>query len=325
MAVRFEDYYQSLGVKRGASQDEIKRAYRKLARKYHPDVNKSSGAEAQFKQISEAYEVLKDPDKRKRYDQLGADWKAGQDFTPPPGFEGVRFEFGGRPGRGGGFSFSPGGQFSDFFEQFFGRAGQRAQPGQGQSFEELFGNAGRGAGGRQRGARPAAPQEAAITIPLEAAYLGAVQQITVRGPQGNRALDVTIPAGVTDGTRIRLKGQGGGGVDLLLKISIARHPRYEVHGHDVTAELRVTPWEAALGAKVPVVTLDGPVTVTVPPGAVAGARLRLAGKGLPQKAGRGRGDMFARMLIVVPKKLSKKEQELFEQLAKASKFNPRDD
>ena len=320
MAVRFQDYYETLGVKRSASAEEIKRAYRKLARKYHPDVNKTSEAEAKFKQLGEAYEVLKDAEKRKRYDRLGADWKAGQEFTPPPGYENIRFESGGRPGRGGGgFSFRPGGQFSDFFETFFGQSGQR---GGGQSFEDLLRNGG-GGGGHARRRPPAAAQEVAITIPLEAAYLGAVQQVTLQGPQGNRTLDVTIPAGTTEGTKIRLKGQAGGGADLLLKVNIARHPRYEVNSHDVTAELKISPWEAALGAKVPVATLDGTVTLAVPPGARAGSRLRLAGKGLPKKE--GRGDMFARLRIVVPEKLSKKEKDLFEQLAEVSKFKPRND
>ena len=274
---------------------------------------------------------LKDPEKRERYNQLGPNWKAGQEFTPP-GFENMRYESGGRPGRGGGggggFSFRPGGQFSDFFEMFFSQSGQPGgRPGQGagrgQRIEDMFRDMGGGAGGGGgRQARPARPQEVSVTIPLEAAYLGAVEQVTLSGPQGTRTLDVTIPEGVTDGTKIRLKGQGGGGADLLLKIRFERHPRYRVHGHDLTADLSVTPWEAALGAKVPVLTLDGPVTVTVPPGASSGARLRLAGKGLKTKS--GRGSMYARLRIVVPKELTKQEKELFEQLAEASKFNPRE-
>jgi len=327
MAMKFQDYYQTLGVSQSASQQDIQRAYRSLARKYHPDVNKSKDAEEKFKQIGEAYEVLKDAKKRQRYDTLGADWKAGQDFTPPPGFENVRFEFGGRPGqgdRGGGFSFRPGGQFSDFFETFFSQGGQGGKGGDtsGQMFDDLLSEMGAGPRGRRsRRAGHAAPQEAAISIPLEAAYLGAVQQVTVQGPQGNRTLDVKIPPGTANGTKIRLKGQGANGADLILKVGIARHRRFEIDGHDLAVELKISPWEAALGAKVTVKTLDGPVTLTVPPGTSSGSRLRLRGKGLPTKS--GRGDMFARTRIVVPDKMNEKEKELFEQLAKESEFTPR--
>ena len=327
MAVKFQDYYQTLGIDRAASQEQIQRAYRGLARKYHPDVNKGKDAEQKFKQIGEAYEVLKDPQKRKRYDTLGADWKAGQNFTPPPGFENIRFEFGGAPGgagrrgRGGGFSFTPGGQFSDFFEMLFSQGDNAGKAGGGQMFDDLLNNMNTGGPGGGRRTRRAAPQEAAITIPLEAAYFGAVQQVTVQGPQGNRTLDVKVPPGATNGTKIRLKGQGAGGADLVLKIEIARHPQFQVDGHDLTTELKVTPWEAALGAKVSTPTLDGPVTLTVPPGTSSGSRLRLREKGLRKKS--GRGDMFARVRIVVPDKLSKKEKELLEQLAAESKFDPR--
>jgi len=324
MAVKFQDYYQTLGVDRTASQEQIQRAYRTLARKYHPDVNKGKDAEQKFKQIGEAYEVLKDPDRRKRYDTLGADWKAGQDFTPPPGFENIRFEFGsgpGREGRGGGFSFKPGGQFSDFFEMFFGQADGAGRAGGGQMFDDLLNNMKPGGPGGGRGARRAMPQETAITIPLDAAYFGLAQQVTLQGPQGNRTLEVKVPPGATDGTKIRLKGQGAGGADLILRIGLAKHPQFQVDYHDLTIELKVTPWEAALGAKVSVPTLDGPVTLTVPPGTQAGSRLRLCDKGLPKKT--GRGDLFARVCIVVPGKLSKKERALLEQLAAESKFDPR--
>ena len=327
MAVKFQDYYQTLGVKRDASKDAIQRAYRKLARKYHPDVNKGKDAEAKFKQIGEAYEVLKDPEKRKRYDMLGADWKPGQDFTPPPGYGNGHFEFGGRPGRGGrggGFSFSPGGQFSDFFEMFFSQGAKRGgADASGQMFDDLVGQMGGrgGCGQRAGGAGRTGPQEAAVSIPLEAAYFGAVQQIAVQGPQGNRTLDVKIPPGATNGTKIRLKGQGAGGADLILKVSIARHPQFELDGSNLTAELLITPWEAALGAKVTVETMDGPVTLTVPAGTSSGSRLRLRDKGLPKRS--GRGNMYFRTRIVVPDKMSDKEKDLFKQLAKESEFTPR--
>ena len=319
MAVKFQDYYQTLGVDRSASQEQIQRAYRGLARKYHPDVNKGKDADQKFKQIGEAYEVLKDPDKRKRYNMLGADWKAGQDFTPPPGF-GHESRHCGGSGRGG-FSFTPGGQFSDFFEMFFSQGANAGKAGGGQMFDDLLNNMNAGGPRGGRRTRRAMPQEAAITIPLEAAYFGAVQQVTVQGPQGNRTLDVTVPPGATNGTKIRLKGQGAGGADLVLKIGIARHPQFQVDGHDLTTELEVTPWEAALGAKVSAPTLDGPVTLTVPPGTSSGSRLRLRDKGLRKKS--GRGDMFARVCIVVPEELSNKERQLLEELSAESKFDPR--
>ena len=242
MGVKFQDYYQVLGVPRSASQDEIKRAHRKLARKYHPDVNKEKGAEEKFSQVSEAYEVLKDPETRKRYDQLGANWKAGQDFTPPPGFENIQFEFGG--GGGQGFSFSQGG-FSDFFETVFSRDGQAG-------FEEMLrggGTRGRGAKGRPR-AMP--PSEAALTISLEDAYHGATNQVTLRDPASGttKTYQVKIPSGTTNGTKIRLARQGGQiSGDVLLLITIASHPRFEVHGYNLHTTVAVSPWEAALGAK----------------------------------------------------------------------------
>lgn len=343
MPVKFEDYYEVLGVARGASQADIQRAFRKLARKVHPDVNKDPNAPAQFKKINEAYEVLKDPDKRKKYDTLGANWKAGQDFTPPPGWENANFEFG--RGGHGGFRASPGG-FSDFFEMFFGRGGAGAG---GASFEDVLSQmgAGRGAGpraGQRAGARggPLAghDQEAQVAISMEEAYHGASRQITIQPGNGQhgqtRTLSVKIPPGVTHGSTIRLKGQGSpGGAggpagDLLLRVNIASHPHFELaqgHGkHDLITELRLSPWEAALGAKVPVHTLDGVVTLTVPPGTQSGQKLRLRNKGLP-KRGAGqtaeRGDLFARTSIVVPRNLTEKERELLEQLQTESKFDPR--
>jgi curved DNA-binding protein len=319
MAVKFQDYYETLGVGRNASEAEIKRAYRKLARKYHPDVNKDKEAEDKFKQINEAHEVLKDPKKRKLYDQLGPDWQAGQDFKPPPGWEDVHFDFQTGPGAE---AFDSGGGFSDFFEMLFG---------------------GRMAGGGGASARQASwvmrgqDQEAGIEVSLEDAYHGATRTITLQGheidSQGQvrptaQNLQVKIPPGVTDGTRIRLSGKGGAGMgggpagDLYLRVHIMPHARFRVEGHDLLVEVPVTPWEAALGATVEVPVMDGTVNLKIPAGSQSGQRLRLRGKGLPKK-GSERGDLFARLKIAVPKDLNEREKELFAEMAEISKFNPR--
>jgi curved DNA-binding protein len=322
MAVTFQDYYQTLGVSRNATQDEIRRAYRKAARKYHPDVNKAKDAEEKFKQANEAYEVLKDPEKRKLYDQLGAEWKAGQAFRPPPGWEDVHFEFRGSPGAEG---FDLGGGFSDFFEMLFG--GRR--------------RGGRGGGatsGRQASwSMPGRDLEAEITTRLEDSYHGATKTITLQGhevdDQGKvrpvtRTYEVRIPAGVTDGSRVRLAGKGSPGIgggppgDLYLKIHLEPHPRFRVDAHDLQVEVPVTPWEAALGRTVEVPIMEGTANLRLPPGTQSGQKLRLRGKGLPMRDG-GRGDLFAVVKIVVPKTLSNRERELFTEMAGVSSFNPR--
>jgi curved DNA-binding protein len=320
MAVTFQDYYQTLGVKRAASQDDIRRAYRKLARKYHPDVNKAKDAEDKFKQLNEAYEVLKDSEKRKLYDQLGANWKAGQEFKPPPGWENVRFQFRGAPGAE---EFDVGGGFSDFFETLFG--GRRATR--------------RGGGGARQAAwsMPGQDHEAEIAIRLEDSYFGATRTITLQGQevdeQGrlrttSHTYEVRIPAGVTDGSRIRLPGKGGPGIgggtpgDLYLKVRIEAHPRFRVDGHDLQVEVPVAPWEAALGATVEVPVVDGTANLKIPPGIQSGQKLRLRGKGLPRRDDR-RGDLFAVVKIVVPQTLSDRERQLFAEMAQVSSFNPR--
>ena len=334
MSVKYQDYYETLGVTRSASQDEIQRAYRKLARQYHPDVNKNPEADQKFKQIGEAYEVLKDPEKRKKYDALGANWKAGQQFKPPPGFENIRFEFGGR--EGGGFEFSSDG-FSDFFEMFFGRgaAGGGFQSARTRGFRT--GTSGRtsgGASGETFGGRPQKGQtiESEVEISLEDAYHGTSRQITLRDPEAgtSKKLEVKIPKGTTSGSKIRLAGQGGQGLaggpagDLILHLRIEPHPRFEVHGHNLHHTLAIAPWEAALGAKVPVPTLEGDVTMTIPPGASSGQKLRLRGKGLPNRAhDEERGDLLVHLKIVVPHELTEDEERLFKELAKVSKFEPR--
>lgn len=326
MAVKFQDYYEILGVLRTASEEELAKAYRKLARKYHPDVSKEKGAEEKFKQIAEAYAVLKDPEKRKKYDALGQNWHAGEDFTPPPGWQEFHFEFPGGAGKGrkGRSGFGDLGGFSDFFETLFGgglgRAGQRGpqpEPGSWFTREHI--------------------QEADLSISLEEAYRGAAKSIVLQtveyGPDGTtrpvaKRYDVKIPPGVTEGSRIRLAGQGGthpggrGHGDLFLRIHIAPHPVFKLDKYDVLAEVPVTPWEAALGAKIDAPTLEGPVKMTLPPGTQGGKRFRLRGKGLPLP-GKERGDLYVTIQITVPHSLTPKERELFQELGKSSSFNPR--
>ncbi len=297
MAVKFEDYYQTLGVKREASQDDIQRAFRKLARKYHPDVNKTDDGSAKFKQVNEAYEVLKDPEKRSRYDTLGENWKSGQEFRPPPGWGG-QFRgaggTGGQGGPGGGFSFEAGGQFSDFFEAMFG---QTMGQGPGQ------------AGGVPRQPQP---QESPITISLHDAFHGSTRQLNLQGPAGSKTLEVKIPKGTASGSKIRLAGEG-----VILKITVAPHPDYMLTGRDLTTDVKLAPWQAALGDQIDVETMDGAVTLNVPAGTNAGQKLRLKGKGLPSPKGSA-GDLYVRLMIAIPKELSERERELYGQLKQAS-------
>ena len=324
MAVKFQDYYETLGVDRGASQAQIQAAYRKLARKLHPDVNKSPDAEEKFKRLNEAHEVLQDEQKRRRYDSLGENWQAGQDFSPPPGWE----FFGARPGsgrQGAGRTFrfdmsgedfeqTPFSGFSDFFEMLFGMP----STGRGRS-----GRSGRMAWGR---AAPGEDQEAEITISLEEAHRGVRKSLVL---DGGKTLEVNIPAGTTDGHRLRLRGQGGSGQggaeagDLYLRVRLAPHAIFKLNGQDLEVEVPVTPWEAALGARIEVPLLDGQATLKLAPGAQSGQRLRLRGKGLAHRGG-GQGDLYAVIRIVVPASLGERERELYEELAKVSSFRPRD-
>ena len=315
MSVRYKDYYKVLGVNRQDDQDKLQKAYRKLARKYHPDVNKDPGAEAKFKELNEAYEVLKDPEKRAKYDRLGANWKAGDPFEGFGGSSPFRggFSGGGNPG---GFS---GGNFSDFFETLFGGDPFSSQGGNYNPF---------GDGTRANPNEKGKDQEVEITINLADAYHGTTRNLNLSKSDGSKkSYQVKIPAGATEGMKIRLSGQGqespygGPRGDLFLKVRLEAHPLFPVEGKNLSTILQISPWEAALGAKVQVPTLDGMVTMTVPSSAQTGQKMRLKGKGFPHKE--ARGDLYVKLAIVVPETLSSDEKKLFEKLAKASKFNPR--
>ena len=312
--MRFKDYYETLGVERGASPDDVKRAYRRLARKYHPDVSKETNAETRFKEVGEAYEVLKDPEKRAAYDRFGKDWKHGQEFRPPPGWE-QRFNFG-----GGGFSGASG--FSDFFEALFGQGGFQ---GVGGGFQDARGPMGATAGARGRGRARAGSgdRNAKIEIPLEDAYRGATRTITLHD---GRTLSVRIPSGITEGQRIRLSGQGASGMgggsagDLYLTVTLAAHPLFRTESRDVHLTLPVAPWEAALGATVAVPTLGGKVDLKIPRGSGAGRTLRLKGRGLP---GRPNGDQYVALEIVVPPADTPEAESLYRKMAESMGFDPR--
>jgi curved DNA-binding protein len=315
MAVQYKDYYESLGVPRTATPEEIKKAFRKLAREFHPDVAKDKKkAEERFKEINEAYEVLSDPDKRKKYDELGAHWKSGADFRPPPGYGGG-FPGGQafRGGRAGTDEFHFGGTgFSDFFEQLFGnrmRGGGFAR-GEDYSSGEFA----------ERGA----DIQGDIMVTLEEAARGSVRTVNVTLGDRRESHQVKIPAGITEGQRLRVAGRGesgsGGGEngDLYLRVRFARHPDFDVDGHNLIYELELAPWEAALGAEIAVPTLNGRVNIKIPAGTPSGQKLRVRGRGLGKD-----GDLLVVTKIVLPHKLTDAQKKLWEQLAHESKFNPR--
>ncbi|WP_405607950.1 DnaJ domain-containing protein [Streptomyces sp. NBC_01511] len=318
------DLYEALGVPRTASAEEIQQAYRARARKHHPDINKDPGAEERFKELNEAYSVLSDPKTRARYDRFGADFRQipeGHDQYDERVAAGA-----GGAGRPGGRAAPGGGGRVRFVRGYGDGGGDPFDSSGGVDFEDLFGGM-FGAGGG-RGRVPGADQEAELPLTVEEAYRGGHRGVTLGGPDGQRTYDVTIPRGVTDGQRIRLAGQGGRGSgdgpagDLYLRVRLAPHDTFRVNGRDLSVQLPLTPWEAALGATLPVPTPQGTAKVTVPAGSSSGRRLRLRGEGLPNPRGPD-GDLYAELRITVPPHLTDRERELFEQLAGASDFDPR--
>jgi curved DNA-binding protein len=312
--MRYKDYYAVMGVDRDATQDEIKRAYRRLARKYHPDVSKETDAEERFKELGEAYEVLKDPEKRTAYDRLGADWRAGQEFRPPPDWN-EGFEF-----RGGGFSGAGSEQFSDFFDSLFG--GGRFGDGFARSAGHTFDLRGE-------------DTHAKILIDLEDAYRGSTRTVTLEhpevGPDGRprarqRTLNVRIPKGVRQGQRIRLAGQGSAGSgqgkagDLFLEVEFRPRQNHRVDGKDVYIDLPVSPWEAALGSTVEVATPSGKVDLRIPPNSANGRKLRLAKRGIPA---REPGDLYVVLSVVLPKADTSQAKAAYEQFRDALNFDAR--
>ena len=299
--MKYKDYYAALGVARDADTDAIKKAYRKLARQHHPDVSKDPGAEARFKDVAEAYATLRDADKRAAYDALGRR-RGGEDFSPPPRWQ---HEFGG---------------------DAFGESGIGDL-----DLSDLLDTLTRGRGGRSR--HQTVPMrgrdyETSVRLSLEDAHRGTTVNLDVTHEDGTRTLAVTVPPGVTDGQRLRLRGKGGAGRhggpagDIYLHIAFAPHPVFRTDGHDLLFDLPLAPWEAALGAEMEVPTLDGPVLLTVPPGTQSGRKLRLRGRGLATGNG-GRADLYATARIDVPASLTPRERELFEELARESRFDPR--
>jgi curved DNA-binding protein len=311
--MQYKDYYKIMGLSRDASQDEIKRAYRKLARKYHPDVSKDPDGEAKFKELGEAYEVLKDPEKRAAYNQLGENLKSGQDFRPPPNWD-EGFEF-----KGGGFTGGDASDYSDFFEQLFGRT------------EFQSSNTGRHYGDHVRGQ----DSHAKIHIDLEDSYSGATRTISLSTPEMNaqgqlqvkhRSLNVKIPKGIKQGQHIKLVGQGspsagsGQAGDLFLEIVFNNHPLYRVSETDVYLDLPVTPWEAALGAKIKVPTPESVIELKIPPNSRQGNKLRLAGRGLPAKTA---GDFYVVLQIVLPPATTEQAKAVYQAMQQTLDFNPR--
>ncbi len=310
--MEYKDYYKTLGLARNAGQDEIKRAYRKLARRYHPDINKEADAEAKFKEIAEAYEVLSDPEKRAVYDGMGSNWRQGQEFKPPPDWN-TGFQF-----RTTDFGFGEQGDYSDFFSQFFGGRGFR-QSSNVRGFH-----------------RRGQDQHARLVVPLADAWHGSKRTFTLTRPEVDgsghlvnkqHTITVNIPKGVTEGQRIRLKGQGmpgegqGPNGDLYLEIGFEAHPLFNAENRDIHLVLPVTPWEAALGATIETPTLSGRVKLKIPPGSQSGSRLRLKGRGLC--SGSFTGDQIVTLRIVTPKAVIPEQIELYRQMAKLMPMNPR--
>ena len=315
MAVSYKDYYKLLGVERSARAEDIAKAYKRLARKFHPDLNPGDKqAEEKFKDINEAYEVLKDPEKRRLYDQLGPNWQHGQQFQGEPGFENVHFTFNGKSFDGSGFS--------DFFETLFGGTGRGGGTGaRGTHFgPDPFG----GFSARPRRGRDV---EAELPLTLEEASRGGRRTVTLQTGGGPKTLEVNVPAGIREGAKLRLSGQGdalpgGSAGDLFLRIRYLPHDRFRVEGDNLHCDVFLSPWEGVLGTKISVPTLEGEVSLAIPPGSSSGRKFRLRGKGLG--SGANRGDLLARVMIRVPAQVSEQEGALWRQLADVSSFRARD-
>jgi len=322
MSLEYKDYYKILGVAKSATQEEISKAYKKLARKHHPDLNQGDKkSEERFKELNEAHEVLKDPEKRKMYDQLGPNWQHGQHFQRPPGFENMRFG-------GSGANFGSSG-FSDFFETLFGRGGASFS---GSGFSGAsFGGMGSGMGGGSPFGRAFNQQpckgrdvEAKLSLTLEEAFHGGKKVLTLSGAPGvgSRSLEVTIPEGVKNGAKIRLSGQGDSGAngapagDLYLKVALHTHPHFHLDDADIFYDLHLAPWDAALGMIATVPTLSGMVEIKIAPGTSSGKKLRLRGKGLG--SGKNKGDQFVRIAVDVPEPVAPEIKKLWEQLREAA-------
>jgi curved DNA-binding protein len=292
--MKYKDYYQILGIERGATDEAIKKAYRRLARKYHPDVSKERNAEERFKEVAEAYDTLRDAEKRRAYDQLGRH-RSGQEFRPPPDWERQFGDFFGRAGNAGGFD------LGDLFAGLGGRRGPR--PHRGRDLE------------------------ATVELTLEELARGTEVRLEIGSGRDARTITARIPRGASEGQKLKVPGKGGPGLqgspgDLYITIALRPHPIFRADGHDLQLDLPVTPAEAALGAAVEIPTLEGKVRLRIPPGSQSGQKLRLSGRGLA-KPGAGHGDLYARIQIVLPAALSAKEKELYQQLAACSTFDPR--
>jgi len=317
--VEYKDYYKILGVERSASNDDIRKAYRKLASKYHPDVSKEKDAEARFKEVGEAYEVLRDEDKRASYDQLGSNWKSGQDFRPPPGWNGGfnNFEFR-TGGQNGGFGFGSNqadmGDFSDFFTSLFGH---RPNGAGGAGFGQ------QGGFNQQRQTR-SQDQQVKIQIDLEDSITGAKRTVSLRSSEGERSLSVNIPKGVKAGQRIRLANQGQSGGDLFLEIDFLPHRLYKVDERDLSISVPITPWEAALGTTVHLPMPDKTtVDLKIPPNSRSGRKMRLKEKGIPGNNSQAAGDLYAIVEIVTPPADTEKAKQFYQTMAETLPFNPR--
>ena len=290
MGVQYKDYYKILGVSRDAKPDDIRKAYRKLAKQYHPDVSKEKDAEEKYKEINEAYEVLKDPEKRQKYDTLGMNWQSGQDFTPPPGWQHV--EFGGDMGG-----------FSDFFQTIFGGGGQNFG-----GFQDIFSNASKYRQPMHR------DSEVSVTLSLEDVVKGGLHNFVLSGSNGKRNIKVNLPKGMTEGSQIKLPGKSDTGGDIYVNIHIEPHKIFEISGYDLTRELKISVFDAVLGKDMSVGTLSGEVMIKMPPGIQDGQKLRIRGKGMPKRDGTN-GDLYVRVKVEIPRHLTQKQKDLWQELA----------